>query len=92
MSYNTCSEFVNLLNLSIKSIDSNITYYNKNALEIKNCYSDQNYSEFTNKLKLQGIIIKSSNVLPKTEIGISYNQDTKTILVFPTSQIKISEK
>ncbi len=84
-----CSEFISLLSSSLKSSYTNITYYNDSLLELKNC---NDFDGLCSKLAKQGIQINSTRILPKTEIGIYYNDKTKTLLVFPTCQMKISEK
>ena len=88
MSHNHCSEFISLLQNSIK-LYSNFTYYNKNLLELGSC---NDYDDFVSKLEKQKIKITTVNMLPKTEIGITYNPDTKILLVFPTYNFKVSEK
>ncbi len=88
MNHNHCAEFVNLLQSSIKFY-SNFTYYNKKQFKVSMC---SDYGDFISNLEKQKIKIKTCNVLPKSEIGISFNPDTKTLLVFPTTNFKVSDK
>lgn len=88
MNHNHCAEFISLLNHSIKA-NSNIIYQNRNIIELQSCHD---YDELIKKLEKQKINIKVSNILPKTEIGINFNPETKMLLVFPTNNFKVSEK
>ncbi len=88
MSMNHCSEIITLLQYSITN-SNNLTYYNKKLLELGNC---NDYNDLLSKLEKQHIKIKTNPILPKTEIGINFNPETKTLLIFPTNNFRVSDK